>query len=115
MGRAKASVGVGRTVGVGDSVGVGDDAGGRVDVEVGVGGTRVSVTVGSGVCVGSTVGVTSVAVGSGGCVGRLTTANETKGVALSGVDGGATTGLTWQAVTRTMMDRMFVTLTSHAR
>lgn len=86
IGRANASVGVGRTVGVGEGVGVG--------VEVGVGGTRVSVAVGSGVCVGSTVGVTSVAVGLGGRVGKSTTENETRGVAIPGTNEGATTGLT---------------------
>ena len=87
IGREKAKVDVGRTVGVGDDVGV------WVEAEVGVGGTRVSVAVGSGVCVGSTVGVTSVAVGLGGRVGKTTTENKTRGVAISGMNEGATTGL----------------------
>jgi hypothetical protein len=98
-------VGVGRTVGVGEDVGVG--------VEVDVGGTSVSVAVGSGICVGRTVGVTSVAVGLGERVGKSITENETRGVAIPDTNEGATTGLTWRAVTRAMVTGMTIALMSH--
>ena len=63
-------------------------------MEVGVAGTWVSAAVGSGVCVGRTVGGTSVAVGLGGRVGKITTENDTRGVAIAGRNEGAITGLT---------------------
>ena len=103
IGREKAKVGVGRTVGVGVWAGV----------EVGVAGTRVSAAVGSGVCVGKTVGGTSVAVGLGGRVGKTTTENDTRGVAIAGKNEGATTELTWKAVTSAMVTGMTIALMSH--